>query len=175
MTTEAFGEISLPLFEDRPIGSAELTAGARVTNYRAERDDGVSDKDNGNWTYKIGGSWEPIPDIKFRAMYSKAVRAPNLAELFQPQVVALSNLISTVLTALTLAQEITNPAGGAFTGETATTLAVAEKFHQLRVRFLPFVVKSLHGVHCEGPHVIVRPCIGPINRTSRGERSQALS
>jgi outer membrane receptor protein involved in Fe transport len=81
---EAFGEMIIPIIEDKPFfHSLTLEVGGRYAHY---------DLSGGNWTYKAGGSWEPIPDIKFRAMYSKAVRAPNLAELFQPQVVALSNL-----------------------------------------------------------------------------------
>jgi outer membrane receptor protein involved in Fe transport len=83
---EAFAEAIIPIIEDRPFfNSLTLEVGGRYAHY---------DLSGGNWTYKIGGSWEPVPDIKFRAMYSKAVRAPNLAELFQPQVVALSNLVA---------------------------------------------------------------------------------
>lgn len=81
---EAFAEAIIPIIEDRPFfNSLTLEVGGRYAHY---------DLSGGNWTYKVGGSWEPIPDIKFRAMYAKSVRAPNLAELFQPQVVALSNL-----------------------------------------------------------------------------------
>jgi iron complex outermembrane receptor protein len=81
---EAFAEAIIPIIEDKPFfHSLTLEVGGRYADYSLS---------GGNWTYKVGGSWEPIPDIKFRAMYSKAVRAPNLAELFQPQVVALTNL-----------------------------------------------------------------------------------
>jgi outer membrane receptor protein involved in Fe transport len=40
-------------------------------------------------TYKIGGEWAPMSDFRVRASYSRAVRAPNIAELFAPQAVAL--------------------------------------------------------------------------------------
>jgi outer membrane receptor protein involved in Fe transport len=81
---EVFAEAIIPIIEDKPFfNSLTLEVGGRYSHY---------DLSGGNWTYKVGGSWEPIPDIKFRAMYAKAVRAPNLAELFQPQVVALTNL-----------------------------------------------------------------------------------
>jgi len=83
-TQEAFIELIVPLIEDRPFfHSLTLEAGFRYSDYSTS---------GGNETYKIGGSWEPIPDIKFRGVYSRAVRAPNLAELFQPQVVALASL-----------------------------------------------------------------------------------
>jgi outer membrane receptor protein involved in Fe transport len=34
------------------------------------------------WTYNIGAEWQPIKDLRFRGMYAKAVRAPNISELF---------------------------------------------------------------------------------------------
>ena len=39
----------------------------------------------GNTTsWKFGGSWAPVEDIRFRATISESVRAPGLAELFSP-------------------------------------------------------------------------------------------
>ena len=35
-------------------------------------------------TYKAGGSWQPIEGIKVRGNYQRAVRAPNVSELFSP-------------------------------------------------------------------------------------------
>ncbi len=34
-------------------------------------------------TWKVGATWEPIEDIRFRATRSRDIRAPNLNELFQ--------------------------------------------------------------------------------------------
>lgn len=34
-------------------------------------------------TWKVGATWQPIPDIRLRATRSRDVRAPNLNELFQ--------------------------------------------------------------------------------------------
>ena len=34
--------------------------------------------------YKISASWAPIPSIRFRGGYNRAVRAPGVGELFQP-------------------------------------------------------------------------------------------
>ncbi len=81
---EAYGEVVVPLVEDKPFfQSLTLEAGIRYSDYSTS---------GGNLTWKAGGSWEPIDMIKFRGMYSRAVRAPNIGELFQPQVVALATL-----------------------------------------------------------------------------------
>jgi iron complex outermembrane receptor protein len=36
-------------------------------------------------TYKLGMDWAPVEDIRFRASYQRAVRAPNIVELFTAQ------------------------------------------------------------------------------------------
>jgi outer membrane receptor protein involved in Fe transport len=36
-------------------------------------------------TYKVGGDWAPIPDLRLRASFQHAVRAANIIELFQAQ------------------------------------------------------------------------------------------
>jgi iron complex outermembrane recepter protein len=40
-------------------------------------------------TYKIGMDWAPIRDVKLRASFQRAVRAPNINELYSPQEVTL--------------------------------------------------------------------------------------
>ena len=35
-------------------------------------------------TWHIGGEWAPVRDIRFRGSYNRAVRAPNIIELFSP-------------------------------------------------------------------------------------------
>jgi iron complex outermembrane recepter protein len=78
---EAFFEVVAPLVEDKPFfNNLTLEGGVRFADYS---------NSGGNWTWKVGGSWEPIEDIKVRGVYSRAVRSPNIAELFQPQVTAL--------------------------------------------------------------------------------------
>ncbi len=73
---EAFGEISLPIFRETPFFH-ELTLGAagRYADYSTV---------GGAFTWNVNGIWAPIPDIRFRGTYSKAIRAPNIAELFSP-------------------------------------------------------------------------------------------
>ena len=85
---EAYGELIVPLLEDKPLfKSLTLEAGARYSHYSV--DGGPT---TNTWTYKGGVSWEPIDDIKFRGNYSRAVRAPNINELFSPFSVGLTTL-----------------------------------------------------------------------------------
>ncbi len=73
---EVFGEVNAPLISDRPFfHDLSVEAGIRYSNYSTS---------GGNTTYKFGGSYSPVRDIKFRAAYTKAVRAPNIGELFSP-------------------------------------------------------------------------------------------
>jgi outer membrane receptor protein involved in Fe transport len=80
---EAFAEINVPLIEDSFIHNATLEAGARYADYTTT---------GGDWTYKVGGSISPIRDIKLRGTYARAVRAPNIGELFAPTNTVLNNL-----------------------------------------------------------------------------------
>lgn len=75
---EVYGEIQLPLLRDTPF-SRELTlrANGRISDY----------KGGAGTTYTYGGEimWKPIEDIGFRGTYARAVRAPNLADLYSAQ------------------------------------------------------------------------------------------
>jgi iron complex outermembrane receptor protein len=84
ITTEAFGEINVPLLRGLPFArDLTLNAAARVTSVTAERaSDGVKDKDTGNWTYKIGGNYAPTDWLRFRGTYGTSYRAPALFEQF---------------------------------------------------------------------------------------------
>ena len=74
---EAFGEVLLPVLADTPFFH-ELTVGAagRYADYSTI---------GGAFTWNVNGVWAPIPDIRFRGTYAQAIRAPNIAELFDPQ------------------------------------------------------------------------------------------
>jgi iron complex outermembrane receptor protein len=78
---EAFTEERMPLVHNAPLVKAlDLEAGYRYSSYS----EGY--KTN---TFKIGVEWQPVADVRIRASYNRAVRAPNLQELYQPQHVAL--------------------------------------------------------------------------------------
>jgi outer membrane receptor protein involved in Fe transport len=74
---EAYGEIVVPLLADMTmVENLELNGAFRVTDY----------SDSGRVeTWKFGGTYEPIPGIRFRATQSRDIRAPNLTELHGPQ------------------------------------------------------------------------------------------
>ena len=75
---EAFGEVRLPILKDLPFAHELSIEGAgRVSDYRGGA--GTVYAYNGNLV------WAPIRDIKFRANYSRAVRAPALTESFGVQ------------------------------------------------------------------------------------------
>jgi outer membrane receptor protein involved in Fe transport len=73
---EVFGEIQIPLADDQPWAySASIDAAYRRSEY----------ENFGADTYKIGLDYAPVADVRFRASYSRAVRAPNVIELFTAQ------------------------------------------------------------------------------------------
>jgi outer membrane receptor protein involved in Fe transport len=73
---EAFTEARLPLMDERP-GAYKLSldAGYRYSSYTLGF--------NTN-TYKFGLEWAPIQAVRLRGGYNRAVRAPNLDELYAP-------------------------------------------------------------------------------------------
>ncbi len=73
---EFFGELSVPLIEDKPFfQSLVATGGYRYSHYSTA---------GSTNTYKGQVEWQPISPIRFRASYNRAVRAPNIQELFAP-------------------------------------------------------------------------------------------
>ena len=74
---EAFGELSIPLVKDiLLLKELTLSAAGRVSSYNTRA--------KTVYTYNFGADWYPVQDIHFRAKYGRAVRAPNLGELFTP-------------------------------------------------------------------------------------------
>jgi len=78
---EAFMEMRLPLVSDHP-GAEDLSfeGGYRYSNYT----EGFTTN-----TYKLGLEWAPVKDVRVRGSFQRAVRAPNISELFTPQSVQL--------------------------------------------------------------------------------------
>jgi iron complex outermembrane recepter protein len=82
---EIFTEVNLPLAQDQPFAQdLTLTGGFRYSDYSNAAGGGFNAS-----TWKIEGSWAPIEDVKFRASFNRAVRAPNIGELFSNSSVGL--------------------------------------------------------------------------------------
>jgi outer membrane receptor protein involved in Fe transport len=81
---EVFGEVRIPIIEDGFIYNLSLEAGYRYSDY------GIGNRSVSTDTYKIGLDLSIVRDIRFRATYNRAVRAPNIQELFAPQRVVLN-------------------------------------------------------------------------------------
>ena len=76
---EAYLESSLPLLKDSALGqSAEINGAVRWTDYSTS---------GTVYTWKLGGTYQPIPDIRFRATVSRDIRAPSLFELYAGQTI----------------------------------------------------------------------------------------
>ena len=75
---ELFGEVRIPLIEENFVNRLEVTGAARYSDYSLANVGGV-------WAYAGGVEFAPIKDITFRGQYQRAVRAPNVAELFGGQ------------------------------------------------------------------------------------------
>lgn len=73
---DVFGEVEVPLLTGAQFAE-ELTfnAAARFSQYSNVGD---------TFTWQTGLVWTPVEDIRFRGTLSRAVRAPNITELFQP-------------------------------------------------------------------------------------------
>ncbi len=72
--TEGFVETVIPLARDETWArSLELNGAVRATDYSTS---------GFVTTWKVGGTYQPVDDIRFRATVSRDIRAPNLGELF---------------------------------------------------------------------------------------------
>lgn len=83
---EAYVETIVPLISGKT-GAQTLNfeAGYRHSQFKS----GQTDTDYGS--YKYGLEWAPIESLRFRGMFQRATRAPNVNELFQPVVTGLDN------------------------------------------------------------------------------------
>jgi iron complex outermembrane receptor protein len=80
---EAFTEERMPLANNLPgVKSLDFEAGYRYSSYSGGFDTN---------TFKLGLTWSPISDVRVRGSYNRAVRVPNVAELYEPTVVELDS------------------------------------------------------------------------------------
>jgi outer membrane receptor protein involved in Fe transport len=78
---EVFGELVIPIVIDENnvpfIHDASVTGRGRYSHNTVN---------GGFYSYMIGGSLAPIPDIKFRGNFTRSFRSPAITELFLPKV-----------------------------------------------------------------------------------------
>lgn len=71
---EIYGEINIPILRDTPFfQNLSLRAAGRISDYSTV---------GTVYSYSGGVEWSPIQDLRFTATYARAVRAPNVGELF---------------------------------------------------------------------------------------------
>lgn len=82
--SEVAAEVLVPLLSDTfLVRSLNFNGGYRYSDYNTSG--GVS-------TYKLGLDWRMFEPLLIRGGYQKAVRAPNIAELFQPAGSVIANI-----------------------------------------------------------------------------------
>jgi iron complex outermembrane recepter protein len=87
-STEGFAEIRAPLMQDVP-GAKELLfdTAYRYSDYNSNS--GTTNIQFQAHTYKFEVQYAPIQDVRLRISYDKAIRAPSIIELYNPQLVGL--------------------------------------------------------------------------------------
>lgn len=71
---ETYGELHVPILRRmRFFDSLSIDGAVRLSDYSTA---------GRTTTWKAGGEWAPIRDVRFRGTYGQAVRAPNIGELF---------------------------------------------------------------------------------------------
>ena len=85
--TEGYVEAVVPLLSDLPFfQNLNLELGYRYSEF--ETGGRTSDYSS----YKYGVDWAVVDDFRLRGMFQRATRAPNIGELYAPQVTQLGNL-----------------------------------------------------------------------------------
>lgn len=78
---EAFAEVQVPLVSERPFfHELSVNGGFRYSDYSTS---------GSVYSYKGEAVWAPVRDLRFRGGYNRAVRAPNIQELFVAQSVQI--------------------------------------------------------------------------------------
>ena len=87
---EGYAELVAPLAADKPLmQDLSVEAGIRYSAYDVDTRTAPQNKAT---TWKVGLNWEASDAVKFRGNFQRAVRAPNIDELFRPVATGLTNL-----------------------------------------------------------------------------------
>ena len=82
--TEGYLETNLPLLKDVTLAqSLDLNGAVRRTHY-SRSSLATPESSLSVTTWKVGATWDVIPQVRLRATRSRDIRAPNISELFGP-------------------------------------------------------------------------------------------
>jgi iron complex outermembrane recepter protein len=84
---DLFVEATIPLIEGRFVDLLQLNAGYRFSRFDVDGNSFGAD------SYHLAAELQPIRDIRARVAYNRAVRAPNVLELFYPGSIGLSGAV----------------------------------------------------------------------------------
>ena len=196
---EIFAETQIPIIQNSFIHELSLSAGYRKSWYKTENERAPAGTDPSRKydtdTYKISAEFAPIRDVRFRGAYNRAVRAPNIQELFAPQFVGLGGSNDPCATGgpitatdfgclaqgLTVGQTVTaNPAGQYnallggnpnLTPEKATTKTVGVVFQpsfipRLAVTLDYWDIEVKNAIQGFGADAILAACVGDTTATT---------
>lgn len=77
---ELYAEVRVPLLKDAPFARRlSLNGAGRYSAYSLQGLGGV-------WTHSAGLQWQPVRDVTVRSQLQRAIRAPNIGELYSSQV-----------------------------------------------------------------------------------------
>jgi iron complex outermembrane recepter protein len=83
---DVFAEAVIPLVQDKTFfQDLTLELGFRNSSYKVQGGAGTNSEN----TYKIAGNWSPVEMLKIRGSLNRAVRSPNIGELFLNQSIGL--------------------------------------------------------------------------------------
>ncbi|WP_179506080.1 MULTISPECIES: TonB-dependent receptor [unclassified Sphingomonas] len=83
---EGYGEVEVPILEDVPFAHRlTLNGGLRYSSYTNDQLSSGNHSAYRVWTYKGELAWAPDTTVRLRTSYNRAIRAPNITELFGSQ------------------------------------------------------------------------------------------
>lgn len=72
---EGYAEVKAPILKDKPFAKLLEIGGAfRTADYSTV---------GTIYSYNVQGTWQPVSDLRIRGTWARAVRAPNIGELYQ--------------------------------------------------------------------------------------------
>lgn len=81
---EVFAEANVPLLDVDGVARLEVNGAARYSDYSTS---------GGIWSWKTGGTLRLVNDLLFRAVYSRDIRSPSIAEYFTTRSVGIGTVL----------------------------------------------------------------------------------